>query len=95
MKDIDGLPAYQYEIGQDPIDVAIGIAETQLFCRDQVLAGRAESPAAFPAYGSDEAGAIARRIVGDLMGAGWKPPTAEEIKAALDGDDEPPALEAS
>lgn len=82
MTDIDALPAYEYHLGQDPIEVAIQAAEVHINVRDTVRSGRAESPETFPGYGTTEASRIAARIIGDLMGAGWKPPTPEEVKAA-------------
>lgn len=82
MTDIDNLPAMLYGLGEDAIDVAIEAARTHIWVRDEVLAGRAEDPNAFPGYGEDDATTIAARIVGDLLGAGWTPPSEEAVKAA-------------
>jgi hypothetical protein len=82
MTEIDALPAYEYHLGQHPLDVAISIAEVQIHVRDVVVSGRTTEPESFPAYGNSEARTIASRLIGELIGAGWKPPTDEEVKAA-------------
>lgn len=84
MNDIDALPAYGYHLGQDPIDMALSAAKMHIEIRDHAVAGRAENPESFPGYGTTEPGRIAARIIGDLLGAGWKPPAADEVKAAAD-----------
>ncbi len=74
--DIGVLAAFAYRNGKDPIDWAIELAEIQIGLRDEVVAGRIENPKSYPSYQLDlSTGAVARRIVGDLLDAGWTPPT--------------------
>lgn len=85
MTDIDHLAAQSYSLGKDAIAVAIDGAAIHLQLRDVVRAGRAEDPTSFPGYGKTDEDSIAARIIGELLGAGWTPPTDEAIKAAADG----------
>lgn len=82
MTHIDTIPAEFYAHGKDALDVAIEAAELHLNLRDQVREARSEDARSFAFYGADDAKTIATRIVGDLIGAGWTPPSDEDIKAA-------------
>lgn len=84
MTHIDHVPAQFYALGEDAIDVAINAAETHIRVRDEVRAGRLFNPESFPVYGSDDPNRIAARIIGDLLGAGWRPPSDDDVKAAVD-----------
>jgi hypothetical protein len=73
--DIDGLSAWAYEQGTDPLDWAIKTVDTQIDVWMIVCAGRAQNPALFPGFHPDlSVEALARRIVGRLMDAGWRVP---------------------
>lgn len=73
--DPDGLAAYAYSIGVDPIDHAVQIAQINLDVYITVCAARYENPAAFPGYDPEpRIEKTARRIVGELLDAGWTPP---------------------
>lgn len=64
-----------YGEGEDPIDHAIFIAQTCIEVRDTISVARAAEPNAFPIFKlSLETDAVARRIIGQLLDAGWIPP---------------------
>jgi hypothetical protein len=84
MSHIDHIPATFYAHGKDALDVALEAAELHIEMRDQVRTARAEDASSFPIYGPTDAKTIAARIIGDLMGAGWTPPSEEDIKTAAD-----------
>jgi hypothetical protein len=67
VSDIDFLAAFAYSTGQDPIDYAAV----------NVIAGHIDAhvhPDAYPADTDPVTAALSRRIVGDLLDAGWTPP---------------------
>lgn len=67
MSDLDFLAAFAYSTGQDPIDYAA----------ENVIRGHIDAhfgPDAFPGDVNPATTALSRRILGDLMGAGWTPP---------------------
>lgn len=76
MSNFSGYAAQQaYERGEHPIDVAekhvTTIAEVHLM----VAAARATEPAAFPGYVIElTPGALARRILAELLDIGWTAP---------------------
>jgi hypothetical protein len=73
--DIDGLSAWAYEQGTDPLDWGIACAETAITAHLHVCVGRAVDPASFPGYSRDlSVEALARRIIGNLIDAGWRIP---------------------
>jgi hypothetical protein len=75
MDDINILAKVAYGNGQDPIDWAITLAATQLNARREIEKARATDPAAYPGYRLDlDDWSVARRIVGELLDAGWTPP---------------------
>lgn len=79
MSEINALAANAYANGITPIDWAVKLTEFELDARADILASRAQDPKAYPGYGlSLDDGAVARRIVGALLDAGWTPPTVGE-----------------
>lgn len=73
--DIDALARILYESGIDPIDYAEGQILLLMEAHGRVMLARTLHPAAFPGFGIElTPEALARRIIGDLMNAGWKPP---------------------
>lgn len=77
--DIDGLSAYAYKQGRDPLDWAINITDIEINVWLHVCAGRDEDPTSFPGFHPDlSVEALARRIVGHLLDAGWRIPGSPE-----------------
>jgi hypothetical protein len=79
VSDISFLAEFAYGTGIDPIDYAAGhVIKSHVSVWLTVCLGREEDPASFPAYGPDlTVDALARRIVGDLLDAGWTAPNLE------------------
>jgi hypothetical protein len=71
--DIGALHRLAYECGVDPIDNAVSAVEA-LMCGGQAITdARRQDPPLFP--GCDISAAhLARRVVGELLDAGWTPP---------------------
>lgn len=80
--DIGGLAAYAYKLGRHPIDHAEQGISIYLHVRDEILTARAVDPASYPGYvlPTDDA-SWSRRILGDLMDAGWTPPEIAATEA--------------
>ena len=77
--DICALASFAYDNGQDAITYAEQVIVIQLDVRSTVYVHRLENPDAFPLYGPDlTLAAVARRIIGELLDAGWTPPEAAE-----------------
>jgi hypothetical protein len=74
--DIAFLARFAYDNGTDPIDYAAeNVIEGHVKAYLTVLAARVVNPATFPIYDPDLSTAVlSRRILGDLMDAGWTPP---------------------
>jgi hypothetical protein len=70
------LAQWAYRHGTDPIDWAVeSVVGNQISVYLTITAARAENPANFPGYVLElTQGALARRIVGGLLDAGWTPP---------------------
>lgn len=76
---IDGLSAYAYSHGTDPLDHAIQAAQTSIDIYLTVVAARYENPECFPGYDPEPSiEKTARQIIGRLLDAGWTPPTIKE-----------------
>ena len=74
-EDIDGLSAWAYKHGVAPLDWAINSAQIEITAWMHVCAGRADNPSSFPGYTQDlSSEALARKIVGTLLDAGWRMP---------------------
>ena len=67
MSHIDFLARFAYSTGQDPIDYA-----TENVIRAHIDAHL--TPDSFPGDVDPATTALSRRILGDLMDAGWTPP---------------------
>ncbi|WP_262015646.1 hypothetical protein [Micromonospora sp. Mcm103] len=75
MDDRSSLGHAAYAAGISPIEWAVRLARAQLEVQAEVLGSRATDPDAYPGYLlplTDDA--VARRIVGELLNAGWNPP---------------------
>ncbi len=84
MSDLDSIAVATYAHGGDPIDWACTAVGACLDARDTVREARELSPAAFPGWGERDNMAVARKIVGTLLGAGWTPPDRAVIEEALE-----------
>jgi hypothetical protein len=75
--DIDVIARMSYERGQDPVEFAeTCIMQNHLDVYLTIVSSRAEDPATFPGYALElSPQATARRIIGDLLDAGWLSPT--------------------
>ena len=76
--DIAFLARFAYGNGINPIDYATAhVIEGHLKVYMTVLAARIEDPDSFPIYDPTLSTAVlSRRILGDLLDAGWTPPEA-------------------
>ena len=73
--DINGLARFAYDIGINPVDYAEGDIEALINAHFMVAASRAIEPGTFPGYSIElTTDALARRILGNLLDAGWHPP---------------------
>ena len=79
-EDIGFLARFAYDHGQDPIDYAASnVIQIHIDVYLTVLAARATDPASFPGYVLEATtAALSRRILGDLLDAGWTPPEVPE-----------------
>ena len=75
-EDIGFLARFAYDHGEDPIDYAErNVIQIHIDVYLTVLAARAEDPSSFPGYVLEATtAALSRRILGDLLDAGWTPP---------------------
>ncbi len=75
MTDIGFLAQFAYDHGTDPIDYATEhVIETHVSVFLTVMASRITDPGTFPGYPDMNIAILSRRILGDLMDAGWTPP---------------------
>ena len=73
--DISGLARLSYEMGVDPLDYAERQIQILIEVHATVEASRAVAPETFPGFSPDlSLDALARRILGNLLDAGWEPP---------------------
>ena len=73
-----GLARMSYAHGRNGVEIAEIIATTGIWVLLDVRAARALDPTAFSAYGPDDsAEAAARRIIANLLDAGWRPADAD------------------
>lgn len=84
MNDICGLARWAYDHDQDPIDYAVtNVVKIHIDVWVTVCAGRMDNPASFPAYPADlSLEVLGRRILGDLLDAGWTAPQLTEGEAS-------------
>lgn len=71
------LARFNYGLGQNGIDIAVGWATAGVDAVLTVREWRSKNPMAFPDYGTGTAEEAARRIIARLLDAGWRPPDAE------------------
>lgn len=73
--DVDVLARLAYGLGIDPVAHAQAAVAMVIHANDIVTVARATRPASFPSYPPDTSpDAVAARILGVLLDAGWKPP---------------------
>jgi hypothetical protein len=82
--DIGFLAASKYAAGKSPIDVAEGSIVTLLTVHTNLLLRAAAGRKPLPAWQDLSFAALARKIVGELLDAGWEPPSDEDIRAAAE-----------
>jgi hypothetical protein len=87
--DIDVIARMSYERGRDPIEYAEAcIVRNHLDVYLTIITSRAEDPATFPGYLLElTPEALARRIIGDLLDAGWASPAEGWAGPAHNADD--------
>ncbi len=84
--DIEPLHQFAYDDGADPIEWAVRLAQIQIEVCDTIRAARAHWPSAYPIFkGGLGPDAVARRIIAELLNAGWSPP--QPIADLFGGDD--------
>jgi hypothetical protein len=79
MSDLDGVSEAAYANGMSPLDWSEFIVRNLIETHYTVIHGRHHNPASYPAYSielTDDA--LARRIIGALMDAGWEPRSGKE-----------------
>ncbi|GAA0853319.1 hypothetical protein ACFQVD_26725 [Streptosporangium amethystogenes subsp. fukuiense] len=75
MTDIDPLAKVAYERGYHPIAFAEMKVKVLIDAHSNVITGRAVNPDAFPDFPVElTSSALASRIVGELLDAGWTAP---------------------
>jgi len=75
MTDISALDRYAYEHGHDPLSWAEYITGSLIDVHLTVIEARLDDPGAFPGYSIEPTiQALASRIVGALLDAGWTRP---------------------
>lgn len=73
--DINASARAAYTEGVSPIEYAVQLAWTQMEVQAEVLVSRIDNPQAYPGYLLPlDSDAVARRIIGELLDAGWSPP---------------------
>lgn len=73
--DINGLAKVAYEAGVDPLLWAEKLVGELIDVHLEVMVAREADPKAFPGFPIElTLGALSRRILGDLLDAGWTPP---------------------
>lgn len=85
--DICVIARMSYESGRDPVEFAeTCIVRNHLDVYLSITSARAEDAATFPGYLLElTPGALARRIIGDLLDAGWTSPAGPE--SPVDSED--------
>jgi len=72
-----GLTRYEYGLGRNGLQIAEGTITTSIEVLIDVLNARAKDPNTFPCCGEASPQDTARRILGRLLDAGWRPPDTE------------------
>lgn len=63
-----------YNSGIDPIDYAEGLITYTFILNHVIATNRRTDPAAMPWYGASDLPGLCRRIIGELLDAGWQMP---------------------
>lgn len=82
LTDLDYLSRWGYARGEDPIDVAIKRVATLAEVWTTLQEREANGLARLPAWQDITSAALARKVVGALLDAGWRPPTDEVLAEA-------------
>ncbi len=73
--DISALARLSYDMGIDPIDYAEHQIQILIEVHAAIAVSRAVAPETLPGFSPDlSLEALARRILGDLLDAGWQSP---------------------
>lgn len=80
--DIDYLSAWSYASGNDAVKVAEGAVVTLLDAHRNLVDNRSPGLPALAPWTDLTHSALARKVIGRLMDAGWRPPTSDEIQSA-------------
>lgn len=83
MSDIDPIHRIAYEHGADPIEHAVMHLGFHIEARDAVLTGEVKHGHAITLLAQDEE-SHARRLIGQLLNAGWTPPDVTALRARRD-----------
>ena len=80
MTTIEPLHRFAYDSGTDPIEYAVELARVQIETSNDIRTARIYSPNAYPIFlGSLGDDAVARRVIAQLLDAGWTPPDPEQL----------------
>ena len=75
MSDISALDRYAYEHGHHPLDWAEYVVGSLIDVHLTVVGDRLDDPDSWPGYTIEPTiEALASRILGELLDAGWTPP---------------------
>jgi hypothetical protein len=86
-RDADFLARHAYGLGIDPVSYAERSVTMILDVHDMVTVSRAAEPATFPGYCLEmTTAAVASRIVGAFLEAGWTPPEVPGAKDEITGE---------
>lgn len=77
---IDPLASAAYKFGTSPLDWALFLTQTAITAHLRVIVARGSNRAAFPLYCIPlTVDALACRIVGELLDAGWRAPNVVTV----------------
>lgn len=95
MSDLNPLALYAYHLGTTPMQWAEEHVRDMINIHQDVIASRAANPGAWPGYCIEMTQeALARRILGELLDAGWTCPDATELLKGYEPPHLPPGKEA-
>jgi hypothetical protein len=81
MSEIEPIHQFAYDGGADPVEHAVYLAQTQIECRNEIRDARWYNHRAYSIFKGDLGDeATARRIVADLLNAGWAPPVIQSAE---------------
>lgn len=82
MTDIDDLSASAYAGGKDPLDWATHLVTSLLAARSTCERRELSGLPPLPAWSDVSDDAVARKVLGHLLDAGWTPPTDADVRDA-------------